>query len=140
MIIYCAGPIRGDVSYQKFYAEVINHIEDEGHSALAEFNGKFSMSIPLTERQIYKRDLKWIDGSKLMIAEISGPSLGVGFEIAYAIFQRKIPVLALVNSDVENVSAMLSGCDSQFLTIAEYQDMDDMKKIITDFINNIKTS
>jgi hypothetical protein len=137
MIIYCAGPIRGDVSYQKFYAEIINHIEEEGHSALAEFNGKFSMSIPLTDRQIYKRDLKWIDGSRLMIAEISGPSLGVGFEIAYAIFQRKIPVLALVNSGVENISAMLSGCDSPLLTISEYKNMDDMKRIVTEFINNI---
>jgi hypothetical protein len=140
MIIYCAGPIRGDVSYQKFYAEVINHIEDEGHSALAEFNGKFSVSIPLTDRQIYKRDLKWIDGSKLMIAEISGPSLGVGFEIAYAIFQRKIPVLALVNSKVENISAMLSGCDSPLLTISEYTNTDDMKKIITEFINKVNKS
>jgi nucleoside 2-deoxyribosyltransferase len=140
MIIYCAGPIRGDVSYQKFYADVINHIEDEGHSALAEFNGKFSVSIPLTDRQIYKRDLKWIDGSKLMIAEISGPSLGVGFEIAYAIFQRKIPVLALVNSKVENISAMLSGCDSALLSISEYTDIDDMKKIITEFINKISKS
>lgn len=135
MIIYCAGPIRGDVSYQKFYAEVINHIEAEGHSALAEFNGKFSVSIPLTDRQIYKRDLKWIDGSKLMIAEISGPSLGVGFEIAYAVFQRKIPVLALVNSNVKNVSAMLSGCDSPLLTISKYDNMEDMKNIITEFIN-----
>lgn len=135
MIIYCAGPIRGDVSYQKFYAEVINHIEAEGHSALAEFNGKFSVSIPLTDRQIYKRDLKWIDGSKLMIAEISGPSLGVGFEIAYAVFQRKIPVLALVNSNVKNVSAMLSGCDSSLLTISKYHNMEDMKNIITEFIN-----
>ncbi|MBT8379225.1 MAG: nucleoside 2-deoxyribosyltransferase [Ignavibacteria bacterium] len=137
MIIYCAGPIRGDVSYQKFYAEVINHIEDEGHSALAEFNGEFSVSVPLTETQIYKRDLKWIDGSKLMIAEISGPSLGVGFEIAYAIFQRKIPVLALVNSNVKNVSAMLTGCNSPLLTISEYDNMDGMKHIISEFINRI---
>jgi nucleoside 2-deoxyribosyltransferase len=136
MIIYCAGPIRGDLSYQKFYTEVINHIEAEGHSALAEFNGKFSVSIPLTDRQIYKRDLKWIDGSKLMIAEISGPSLGVGFEIAYAIFQRKIPVLALINSNVENVSAMLSGCDSPLLTISKYDSIEAMKGIITSFINS----
>lgn len=137
MIIYCAGPIRGDVTYQKFYAEIIDHIESEGHTALAEFNGKFSASIPLTDRQLYKRDLKWIDGSKLMIAEISGPSLGVGFEISYAIFQRKIPVLALVNSDVENVSAMISGCDSPLLSITKYGNMDEMKTIITSFINKI---
>jgi nucleoside 2-deoxyribosyltransferase len=137
MIIYCAGPIRGDTTYQKFYAEIIDFIESEGHTALAEFNGKFSVSIPLTERQIYKRDLKWIDGSKLMIAEISGPSLGVGFEIAYAIFQRKIPVLALVNSKVEKLSAMLTGCDSPLLTIKYYKSVEDMKGIISAFISKL---
>jgi len=137
MIVYCAGPIRGDTTYQKFYTEIIDFIESEGHTALAEFNGKFSVSIPLTERQIYKRDLKWIDGSKLMIAEISGPSLGVGFEIAYAVFQRKIPVLALVNSKVEKLSAMLSGCDSPLLTIKNYKNVEDMKNIISAFISKL---
>ncbi len=137
MIIYCAGPIRGDTTYQKFYAEIIDFIESEGHTALAEFNGKFSVSIPLTERQIYKRDLKWIDGSKLMIAEISGPSLGVGFEISYAIFHRKIPVLALVNSKVEKLSAMLTGCDSPLLTIKYYKSVEDMKGIISAFISKL---
>lgn len=134
MIIYCAGPIRGDVTYQKFFTKVIDYIESEGHTVLAEFSGKFSSTIPLTDKQTYKRDLKWIDGSKLMIAEISGPSLGVGFEISYAIFQRKLPVLALYNSEVQNISSMIAGCDSPLLTIQKYGDEDDMKGIIRKFI------
>lgn len=134
MIIYCAGPIRGDVTYQKFFTKIIDYIESEGHTVLAEFSGKFSSTIPLTDKQTYKRDLKWIDGSKLMIAEISGPSLGVGFEISYAIFQRKLPVLALCNSEVQNISSMITGCDSPLLTIQKYRDEDDMKRIVRKFI------
>ena len=134
MIIYCAGPIRGDVTYQKFFTKIIDYIESEGHTVLSEFSGKFSSTIPLTDKQTYKRDLKWIDGSKFMIAEISGPSLGVGFEISYAIFQRKLPVLALCNSEVQNISSMITGCDSPLLTIQKYQDEDDMKRIIRKFI------
>jgi hypothetical protein len=137
MIIYCAGPIRGDVTYQKFYTDMIDYIENQGHTVLAEFSGKFSSTIPLTDKQTYKRDLKWIDGSKLMIAEISGPSLGVGFEIAYAIFQRKIPVLALCILDAQNVSSMLSGCDSPLLSIRKYKNVDDMKSIIKNFLSKI---
>lgn len=139
MIIYCAGPIKGDITFQKFYWEVINFVEAEGHTPLAGLNTDNSASNPLTEKQIYKRDLKWIDGSKIMIAEISGPSLGVGFEIAYALFQKKIPVLALVNNSVEKVSAMITGCDSNLLSIAKYRNEEELKEIIRVYINELKT-
>jgi 2'-deoxynucleoside 5'-phosphate N-hydrolase len=135
MIIYSAGPIRGDVTYQRFFTKVIEFIEGQGHTVLSEFSTKFSSTIPLTDKQKYKRDLKWIDGSKIMIAEISGPSLGVGFEISYAVFQRKLPVLAICNSEVQNISSMMAGCDSPLLTIQKYKDEDDLKKIIKNYIS-----
>jgi len=139
MIIYCAGPIKGDTTFQKFYLEIIDFIESEGHTPLAELNEKLTSTSPLTDKQIYKRDIKWIDGSKIMIAEISGPSLGVGFEIAYAIHQKKIPVLALVNYTVKNVSAMITGSDSNLLTIAKYNNAEDLKEIIRSYIKELKT-
>ncbi len=136
MIIYCAGPIRGDTKYQSNYLEIVEFLESEQHTALAEISGKYITSIPLTDKQIYKRDIKWIEGSTLMIAEISGASLGVGFEIAYALFERKIPVLALANAEVPRLSAMISGCESELLTIKRYQDLDEMKLIIQKYLSN----
>jgi hypothetical protein len=138
MIIYCAGPINGDTNYQDNYKEIIQILEQAGHSALAELNGKFNSSIPLSDSQIYTRDTKWIKGSQLMIAEISGPSLGVGFEIAYALFQKKIPVLALVSAEVEKVSAMITGCNSDLLTTIRYRDIDDMKEIIGKYLKGLE--
>jgi hypothetical protein len=135
MIIYCAGPIRGDATYQQFYKKIIDFVESLGHTVLTEFSGKFGSTVPLTDKQTYKRDLKWVDGSKIMIAEVSGPSLGVGFEISYAIFQRKLPVLAIYSADVQNISAMISGCDSPLLTIEKYRDEEEMKRIIKVYIN-----
>jgi nucleoside 2-deoxyribosyltransferase len=135
MIIYCAGPIRGDTAHHESYKKMINYVESLGNTILTEFSGKFSSTIPLTDKQIYKRDLKWIDGSKIMIAEISGPSLGVGFEIAYAIFQRKLPVLAIYSSEDQNISAMITGCDSPLLTIEKYRNEEEMKKIIKVYIS-----
>ena len=135
MIIYCAGPVRGNSTYEENYSEITRIVESLGHTALSEKSTKFSSSIPLNDKQVYTRDIKWIDGSKLMIAEISGPSLGVGFEIAYALFQRKLPVLAICNSEVQNISSMLTGCDSTLLTIQKYRDEDDMKKIVRNYIS-----
>lgn len=134
MIVYCAGPLRGDTTYQNFYKDIIKIVEDAGHTALAELNGKFSSSIPLTSKQIYTRDIKWIDRSGLMIAETSGPSLGVGFEIAYALFEKKIHVLALIKDEVESISAMIEGCDSDLLSVENYYSTEDLKTKIGSFL------
>ena len=136
MIVYCAGAIKGDTTYQNNYIEMIRFIESMNHTPLAELNGKFNAAIPLSDNQIYTRDIKWIDGSVLMIAEISGPSLGVGFEIAYALFQKEIPVLALASSEVEKISAMITGCNSELLTAKRYQNIEDMQNIISDYFKN----
>jgi len=138
MIIYCAGPIRGNDTYKNSFKKIIEFVEGLGNTVLSELSDKFSSTIPLTEKQTYKRDLKWIDGSKCMIAEISGPSLGVGFELSYAIFQRKLPVLALHNSEVQQISAMIVGCDSPLLTIQKYRDDEDMKNLIKAYLTKIK--
>ena len=139
MIIYCAGPIKGDTTFQKFYLEIIDFVESEGHTPLAGISADLTSTIPLTDKQVYKRDLKWIDGSKIMIAEISAPSLGVGFEIAYAVYNKKMPVLALVNNTVKNVSAMITGCDSNLLTVAKFSNPEDLKEIIRSYIKELKS-
>ena len=138
MIIYCAGAIKGDTAYQNNYKEMIRFIESMNHTALAELNGKFKFAIPLSDDQIYTRDIKWIEGSGLVIAEISGPSLGVGFEIAYALFKRKIPVLALASEEVEKISAMITGCNSKLLTVKRYKNIEDMQNIISNYFKNMK--
>jgi hypothetical protein len=138
MIVYCAGAIKGDTTYPNNYIEMIRFIESMNHMPLAELNGKFNASIPLSDNQIYTRDIKWIEGSALMIAEISGPSLGVGFEIAYALFQKGIPVLALASLEVEKISAMITGCNSELLTVKRYQNIEDMQNIISDYFKNME--
>ena len=41
MIVYCAGAIKGDISYQEGYQEIIDIVKGEGHSALSELNPDF---------------------------------------------------------------------------------------------------
>jgi 2'-deoxynucleoside 5'-phosphate N-hydrolase len=135
MIIYCAGPIRGNKKYQSDFKEIIDYVKLLGHTALSELNEEFKTAVPLTERQIFKRDIKWIEKSKLLISEASGASLGVGFEISYALYKHQIPVLSLINKNEDNASAMILGCSSELLTVKRYSDTEQIKKIISDFIN-----
>ena len=136
MIVYCTGTKKGDEAYQILHKNIIEFTESLGHSVLSESSPKFSTTIPLTDTQIYKRNLKWIDGSKLVIAEISDSDLETGLEIAYALFHRKIPVLALHISDDRKLSPMLAGCDLSLLKIDEYSDANEMQKIVKNFLLN----
>ncbi len=134
MIVYCAGAIKGDSSYKESYQEIIEIVKKDGHSALSELNPEFKAAFPLNEKQVFQRDIKWIEKSSLMIAEISGPSLGVGFEISYALYMREIPVLALYDADVEKVSAMITGCDSELLYVKSYNNKTELSELIKSFL------
>ena len=136
MIVYCAGPIKGDTKYQESYKDIVRIVESMDHTALAQFSSKIPSTIFLNDKQIYTRDMKWIDGSKVMIAEVSGPSLGVGFEIAYALFVKNIPVLAVYNEQAQNISSMISGCNHPNLQLKKYYNQDDLARIIRNFIVN----
>lgn len=134
MIIYCAGPMRGNTTYHENYSEIVRVVESLGHTALSEKSSKFSSTVLLSDKQIYTRDVKWIDGSKIMIAEVSGPSLGVGFEISYALFVKKIPVLAVYHSNAGQISSMISGCPNPLLQLKKFSDIDDLTSTIKKFI------
>lgn len=134
MIIYCAGPMRGNTTYHENYSEIVRVVESLGHTALSEKSSKFSSTVLLSDKQIYTRDVKWIDGSKIMIAEVSGPSLGVGFEISYALFVKKIPVLAVYHSNAGQISSMISGCPNPLLQLRKFSDIDDLTSTIKKFI------
>ena len=64
---------------------------------------------PLPDTEIYTRDINWIQEADVVIADVTNPSLGVGYELAYA-ESLEIPTLCLFNEDSPNkLSAMISG-------------------------------
>jgi hypothetical protein len=69
-----------------------------------------------------------------MIAEVSGPSLGVGFEVAYALFHKKIPVLAVYHEQAGQISSMIAGCNDKKLVVKKYIDNDDLANSIKNYI------
>ena len=65
-----------------------------------------------TDTAIYNQDTAWLRESDIVIAECSNPSLGVGYELAYAEKHGK-PVHIFYNRYRGALSAMLTG-DSYF--------------------------
>lgn len=134
MKIYCAGPIRGDRSYAKFFQKIISLIQKMGHTALSELTSQDVEEVAKDDGMIYRRDINWLGQSQALVAEVSAPSLGVGYEICYALHVRKIPVLCVHHRSSRSLSAMISGISSKLLILETYQDVEELEEKLRKFL------
>jgi len=138
--IYCAGPIRGDRSYEPYFKEIVQLIQEMGHIPLTELTTQIEAartSAP-DDRGIYQRDRDWLEQAQALIAEVSAPSLGVGYEICYALHVRRIPVLCLRHRSSPAISAMISGNISKLLTLEAYATKRELDEKLRMFIGNMR--
>lgn len=109
--IYFAGSISGGRQDAELYKRIIAHIQ-QGHIVLTEHVGDLSKSktegIEDRDSFIYNQDTAWLLESDMVIAECTTPSLGVGYELAYA-EAHNIPVHIFYNKSRTRLSAMLAG-------------------------------
>ena len=133
MKIYFAGSIRGGRENQELYAEMIRLLSKYG-SVLTEHLGDKNLTETgetLGSREIYDRDINWLNEADAVVAEATTPSLGVGYEVAKAESMNK-KILCLYQSDgVKKLSAMIDG--NPGITKKEYTDVKDLPEIFDDF-------
>ena len=109
--VYFAGSIRGGRADAEMYGRVIRHIQKE-NIVLTEHIGDLSLSklegVENSDVAIYEQDTAWLREADLHIAECTTPSLGVGYELAYA-ESHNIPVHIFYDKSRIRLSAMLAG-------------------------------
>ena len=119
------------------YMSIIDAIKESGGEVLSEIFVHDVINYggsPLPADEIHTRDVQMIQDSDIMIAEVTNPSLGVGYELAYA-ESLKRPILCLFNaSSGKKLSAMVRG--NSYNTIAEYSDLQYIKDAVQSFIKN----
>ena len=128
--IYFSGSISGGRGDVATYRRIIDALENDGHRVLAgavaaEHVGAHGES--LTAREIFERDLRWIEQADVLVAEVSTPSTGVGYEIAAARYRYGIPVICLSRpAFTKRCTAMVAGDEG--IRLIEYSDdsMDDL--------------
>ena len=112
MKIYFAGSIRGGRVDAELYRRMISYMQSQGHNVLTEHvgSGKLCLSEQGRDRDvaIYNQDTAWLRESDVVIAECTCPSLGVGYELAYA-ERFEVPVHIFYNPSKCALSAMLTG-------------------------------
>ena len=138
MKIYFAASIRGGRKDQNKYNELIGFLSSKVE-VLTEHVGDSSLGQTgeqdFTDKEIYQRDLEWLESADAVIAEVTNPSLGVGYELGIAEKLGK-PVLCLYkdSNDKTKLSAMVSG-NQKFRTFL-YHDLDQAKEEIVSFIDS----
>ena len=99
MKIYFACSISGGRKDEKAYQYLVGVLEDLGIDVPTAHIAETGIEVidgPEDPLDIYQRDVSWIEESDLLVAEVSTPSHGVGYEIGYALSLDK-PVLCLYN-------------------------------------------
>lgn len=135
MRIYFAGSIRGGRDDWALYLEIIGRLREYGQ-VLTEHVGDAELSV-LGEAEsddvsLHDRDLDWLREADCLVAEVTTPSLGVGYEIGKATEWGK-PVLCLFRPrEGRALSAMIAG--SSGVTVREYQNAEELKRIFDQFL------
>ena len=81
MKIYFSGSVRGGASDKETYLQLIQYLAKYGQVLTEHLdNGNLTES----DKWNYNRCMSWIKESDVVIAEVSTPSLGVGYEISKA--------------------------------------------------------
>src|SRR4030081_2678478 len=121
MKIYCAGAIRGGRDDAPLYHQIVRQLQKHGE-VLTEHVADTELGVlgqDIGDTNIHDRDLEWLRGSDYLVAEVTTPSLGVGYETGKAREWGK-PVLCLYRpEDGRSLSAMVSGCGRA--TVRNYQ-------------------
>ena len=135
--VYCAASMRGGGRFANNLEHIATAVRECGHIPLTEAFAEDSIEVKAEgsgDQWIYDRDMKWLRMSDCLIGEVSSPSLGVGYEIAVALHERGIPVLALCHESIPILSAMLHGNTSPLLTLERYSDLEEMRAMIREFL------
>ena len=138
MNIYFACSLTGGREFEPVYQVITQALAADSHTVptahLAE-TGVLPLEAVIDPFEVYSRDTAWIRESDALIAEVSVPSHGVGYEIGYARGLGK-PVLALYKSG-RSVSKMISGNPDPNLWMMAYENPDQAVEIIRTFLSKI---
>lgn len=127
--VYFAGSIRGGRIDASLYERIIKYIQ-RTDKVLTEHIGSSNLDQlekDKTDADIYNQDTAWLRESDVVIAECTCPSLGVGYELAYAEHLGK-ECHILYNKDKAHLSAMLTG--NPFYHIHSYSTEEEIYPII----------
>ena len=135
MNIYFACSITGGRDVEAVYQALTQALAEDRHvvptAHLARSN-VLALEKTVNPRDVYERDVNWIRACDALVAEVSVPSHGVGYEIGFALGEGK-PVLCLAEES-RAVSKMITGNPHPKLKVGRYRDAPEGIRLMRAFL------
>ncbi len=141
MNIYFACSITGGRQDELIYQRLVATLQQDGHhvpTALLASPEVMPLEGVVSPGDVYARDVRWISECDLLLAEVSTPSHGVGYEIGYALAMGK-RVLCLYHKG-RKVSKMILGNPHPQLTVHPYETPDQAVQILSTYLRQFTTA
>lgn len=128
--IYFSASISGGRKDAPLYAGLIAALARFG-TVLTEHIGSQDLSDGGEDgpgdRDIYHRDVEWLEQADVVLAEVTTPSLGVGYEVARGALMGKPVVCMFRPESGRRLSAMIRG--NPRVTVLEYRASEDHEAV-----------
>jgi hypothetical protein len=130
MTIYFAASISGGRGDQATYSLIIELLKQRG-IVLTEHFGDATLTSAgenLADGDIHDRDIEWLRRADVLVAEVTTPSLGVGYEIGRAVEWGKRVICLYRPSTERRLSGMIAGCGG--IVLRTYTDTTQLPSIL----------
>jgi nucleoside 2-deoxyribosyltransferase len=135
MKIYFSCSITGGRNDQSIYLSLVDYLLKGGHdvpTAHLASADVLSLEAVTADREVFERDVNWVTQCDALIAEVSTPSHGVGYEIALACSLNK-PILCCYREG-RKVSKMLLGNSHPRMETKSYSTSEEALALVAGFI------
>jgi nucleoside 2-deoxyribosyltransferase len=139
MNIYFSCSITGGRHDQAIYQHIVEYLVAKGHVIPTAHLSRADIldeEMMIDPQEVYNRDMKWVQECSALVAEVSTPSHGVGYEIALALFLDK-PVFCCFRDGVK-VSKMLTGNTCPNLKVFSYSNEELLLAALGQFLDNLQ--
>lgn len=134
MKIYFGFTVAGDRSSIDTARRVVQLLEELGHEVLTRHlvdDNAREADRSIGPREVFRRDMAWLEQCDLFIAEVSGSSFGLGFEAGYLLGATNKPVLLLYRREAEGrVSLLITGNTHPNCTLFAYATPEEVEAFV----------
>jgi nucleoside 2-deoxyribosyltransferase len=137
MNIYLACTVRGDRGGVIGARALASLLQRGGHTVMTSHLLADDVEMAesaLSEGDVFARDLNWLNAADLLIAEASGSSYGVGFEVGYVLGRAEQTgqrvILLYDAARASHVSRLVAGNTHPSCTTYAYRDADDLLRFV----------
>ncbi|XP_040034061.1 5-hydroxymethyl-dUMP N-hydrolase isoform X2 [Gasterosteus aculeatus] len=143
MKVYFCGSIRGGRDDVRVYRRIVQKLQSYGsvlteHVSFTEISERGEDASSAGDRSIHDRDVDWLRQCDVVVAEVTQPSLGVGYELGRAVAMEKRIFCLFRPTSGRNLSAMIRGAaDGDVFVVKDYIE-DEVENVLEEFFKHLK--